>query len=1337
MRFTFTIFNLGRIKHILLIFSLLIIECQMSFSATEYGIFDHYTTKDGLISNRVFALTQDSNGFIWIATDFGLDRFDGSSFIHHRKKDYPEIVREDFLFVHALPNNRITAGGYYGFFVEYDQIKDVFRDVKPQEYEETFYKETMEVYIKNGKQYAYSSCGAYIYDPQTESYSSENDLFRATKNLFVRAMYIDKMDRYWLGSMDSMMVYDSKGNLQLRYKPDGDACSFVRTMIPLNDSLLLVAPQTAEVWIFNTNQTNIQPPRVIKTPFDCITNIVCDKTGRYWIATDAHGLWYTDDFQCAEPKFTNLRPFNATIDEAQKIYSIIEDAQGDIWFGTQNSGLWRYKRENKTGITRSWDFGFPLAVCSSFSEDDNHNLIVSVDGGGLYSVDPKFNITSLAKFPNNNIPEIARVNSGECYVASWGGGIYRFNPNTKTYDKENFDGIESPSTCFFGVSVTNGSDVYACTSGDGLYHKKGGSSKWEKIIPYDSLTNNNNKWVFAVCEGGPNTHWILTTNSLWKEENGKMITYSQDVNTTKRTNPFSITDITTDNNGYLFAATSEGVARFSPDSKSPEILDFVPKWYYRIIAKDDKGNFWLAGDNGIISFNYDKKECYKLPGNYTDVATFYFYLRSGYKASDGKMYFGTNGGYICIDPNKLNFDTIIPYLSFSNLYINGKKINVQDNHLNNIPLAQTSKLELHHSETNITIDVDMIDFSDADRVRGEYRLVGLQNEWQPLPIDRKIKFSYIPTGEYKLEVRAFRTNMNCEKKEIALTISILPPWWNTWWFRTIIALLIGLLIVGIFKWRMRRLIHMKNELNEQVALRTIELQNALKDKDSLISVIGHDLKNPMFAIVVALENWLLKEKALPEESKRNLIVDVHDSAKTLQGEMLKLIDWAQSKQDDLVCKPQDIDLNPLIDDAIQLTTGMLKRKNIKCNKVINLQHKAFADSRMISAVIRNLLGNAVKFTESFGTITIGASEEDDHISLYVQDSGVGMSEEALKRLSEDEQVESTLGTNQEKGTGLGLRICKKYVQLNNGTFSASSKVGEGTCITITIPRSESIAIFEKPNVAIIASKEQENEEILSGNIILMVDDNPLICENMKTLLSDFCEVLIAYDGKQALDIITENDVDIILSDVDMPIMNGIELCQQLQHDETLSHIPMLFLSGRSDENDRLLGLTNGAIDYIAKPFSQEELMAKLRSILKLRKQERAYLLAQLMQRNNESVGNGEIGNEAIKPKEDPFVNQFMELIRDRYSNAELSVDDLAVELCVSRSTMFRRIKTVVGKSPVEMLGEYRLNEAMRQIKEGNGASINEIAYAVGFSDPSYFSKRFKSYFGVSPTQTKK
>ena len=318
---------------------------------------------------------------------------------------------------------------------------------------------------------------------------------------------------------------------------------------------------------------------------------------------------------------------------------------------------------------------------------------------------------------------------------------------------------------------------------------------------------------------------------------------------------------------------------------------------------------------------------------------------------------------------------------------------------------------------------------------------------------------------------------------------------------------------------------------------------------------------------------------------------------------------------------------------------------------------------------------------------------------------------------------------------MGLNICKQYIQRNNGTLQVESKEGEGTCITINLPISVAITDYQTETPSKTEPSNRIQEDIIEGNVILIVDDNPLICENMKSLLSDLCSVVIAHNGQEALEIVANQEIDLILSDVDMPVMNGIEFCTQLQKDESAAHIPLLFVSGRIEENDRLQGLSKGAIDYITKPFNQEELLAKLCSLFKHRELTRSHILESIMQ-NKDSQSEEEDAEGSDPAKENPFLNQFMDLIRQRHSDPDLSVDDLADEMCVSRSTMFRRIKTIVGKSPVELLGEYRLNEALRQLKSNETISVNEVAYAVGFSDASYFSKKFKAYFGINPTQAR-
>lgn len=1311
-----------------------------AFSAEEYGIFDHYTVNEGLISNRVYSLTTDKNGFIWASTDFGLEKFDGRKFTHHRKDNYPELAREDFIFVHHLQNGNITAGGYNGLLVEYNPTEDVFTNVMPKEFDESFYKESLGItYSPYGSQYVVTNAGVYTYDKKTHSYSSDNILFKITKNMYVRSLYIDTRGRYWLGSIDSVVVKNADGSAAFSYIPTGEAGSFVRSIIPLDHNKLAIASQKNEIWVFDMSTEHINAPTIIKTPFSCITDIIRDRNGRFWIPTDGNGLWYAQEL-APNTTFTKLIPYNATTDEVNKIYSIVEDKNGEIWFCTQNSGIWHHRKNNSSGIYTSTDFGFPPAVCTSFTEDNDHNLIVSVDGGGLYSISPKKKIRKLTSLPNNNISNITRTQNGLCYAATWGGGLFRYNPATNHAEIEKFTGINNPCNSYFSINAINGDDLYACSAGDGLYRKRKNESQWSRILPSNDLADFNNKWILFCYSDTPDLIWVSSSSALWLLKGDKIKQIIKDKNNEKKLIPLEVFDIKGDANGYVFAASNNGIKRISPDGEI-ENLDFVPMCLFRILLKDDNGKYWAAGDSGIYTFDYKSKTCTKLPGNFSAVATNYFYYRAGYKASDGKLYFGTNVGYICINPKELSLETTIDYLAFSSLSIGNKKIAVSEAPLNGTNIAQKKEIELPHGKTDVDITIQTADFAIFDKVQCQYRLVGLQDDWQNVGADHIIRFSYLPTGNYTLEVKAFRSNENCEIKTISLNINILPPLWQTWWFITLCIIAVALLAFLIYKRRIRRLVEMKNELNEQVKMRTMELQTALKDKDSLISVIGHDLRNPMFAIVVALENWLKKENTMSNDDKHHLVEEVLKSAKTLQGEMLKLLNWAHSKQDDMACKPQDIDIENIVKDAVLLSEELIKEKDIDCKKRLSFTHKAYADSRMVSTVIRNILGNAIKYTKHGGSITIEGWETKEELHIAIRDNGVGMPAEVLAKIQANDQTEmdSRKGTNSEAGTGLGINICKRYIQRNNGTLKAESKEGEGTCITISLPISEAITTeLQAPQSNIVEKKKQNPEEVIAGNVILIVDDNPLICENMKTLLSDLCEVKIANNGQEALNIVAENEIDLILSDVDMPVMNGIELCARLQEDESASHIPLLFVSGRIEESDRLQGLSKGAIDYITKPFNQEELLIKLCSLFNHRALLRSYIYAKIMQNKDlaPSTATEEDSNNTIEIENNPFLNKFMDVIREKYTDPKLSVEDLADDMCVSCSTLLRRIKTVVGKSPGQILGEYRLNEAMRRLKSNENESVSDVAYSVGFSDLSYFSKKFKSYFGYSPTSAK-
>ena len=451
--------------------------------------------------------------------------------------------------------------------------------------------------------------------------------------------------------------------------------------------------------------------------------------------------------------------------------------------------------------------------------------------------------------------------------------------------------------------------------------------------------------------------------------------------------------------------------------------------------------------------------------------------------------------------------------------------------------------------------------------------------------------------------------------------------------------------------------------------------------------------------------------------------------------MLKILDWAQSKKEDISCHPTDVDIQHTVINVSLLLANLLDKKGIQLIRENNVTHFAYADPRMLEAVIRNLIGNAIKFTPSGGTISILSWMDNKNVKIAVKDTGVGMNEAQVEALKNGGETVSQKGTDNESGTGLGYKICKNYILRNNGSMDLESKLGEGTTITITLPASTR-KIEIKEEYKIDDRKKETDYSILTGNTALIVDDNPLICDNLKTLLASYLNVIVANNGKEALSLAEQHMPDIILSDVEMPIMNGIEMSRVIDQTDSIAHIPLLFLSARNEDSDRLLGLKSGAVDYIPKPFSPEELLIKVCNILLNRQKTQNHLLTQMMKQSSEEEGETQSeSSEKREEKVNPFVKQFLAVIEKRYMESDISVEDIAKEMCLSKSTLTRRTNSIIGKTPLELLNEFRLNEALRRLKEADSETqISDIAYTVGFSDPAYFSRRFREYFGYKPSQ---
>jgi DNA-binding response OmpR family regulator/anti-sigma regulatory factor (Ser/Thr protein kinase) len=402
----------------------------------------------------------------------------------------------------------------------------------------------------------------------------------------------------------------------------------------------------------------------------------------------------------------------------------------------------------------------------------------------------------------------------------------------------------------------------------------------------------------------------------------------------------------------------------------------------------------------------------------------------------------------------------------------------------------------------------------------------------------------------------------------------------------------------------------------------------------------------------------------------------------------------------------------------------LERKSIKVNFESQIENYAVVDLRMAESIVRNLLSNAIKYSSEGGRIDIKVSQDEDYIKLSVRDYGVGMSAETINRLlNEDKQI-STLGTCNEQGSGLGFQIVKEFVGKLNGKLRILSANGEGCEIEIMFVKSQNeLKKNEKQELGLSYVNYSLDKESYSGSMVLLVDDDHLTLEYVRSLLIPYVQVKVATNGVEALDLAFKINPDIILSDVDMPLMDGIQLLKEVRNVTTFKSIPFIFLSAKDEDKVRFVGLSHGALDYITKPFKEEELIMKLFNLLDFkRKQQQQFLLNSLKE-------------EVVVEELDPLLKKLMTFISENYSNSELSLDELASEMSMSKSTLSRRLKALMDKTPIEILVEYRLYKS-RDLLKNSKDTIAEIAQKVGFNDPLYFSKKYKAFFGYSPSENR-
>jgi DNA-binding response OmpR family regulator/two-component sensor histidine kinase len=507
-----------------------------------------------------------------------------------------------------------------------------------------------------------------------------------------------------------------------------------------------------------------------------------------------------------------------------------------------------------------------------------------------------------------------------------------------------------------------------------------------------------------------------------------------------------------------------------------------------------------------------------------------------------------------------------------------------------------------------------------------------------------------------------------------------------------------------------------------IEIKNSQLQEALNTKDKLLTVIAHDFKNPLSTLLGFAK--LLREKI----TSRNLedlqpnVTSIVNSADSIYSQMVEVLEWSVSKDDAVKFNPIDINIETVMKDVLSLINESASQKNILIETSYIFTRSAYVDPRMMSTILRNLIINSIKFTPHNGKILISVTEQKSCIEIILKDSGIGMSQDQIDRILSEKHLIS-----EDYKSGFGLQICKTFINRNNGTFHISSQFEKGSSFMISIPKGKILenAIENKHEVIYNSFIEFEEED--NQRKMLVIDDNKEITDFLMEIFSDSFKVITASDGQDGLNKALQYLPEIILSDINMPIIDGKKLCQQLKANNLTNHIPIILISAQTLPHEQIDGLMHGADDYIAKPFNTNILKQKVHILLK----NREILIEHLKQSINT--------NEKFKLPDsfdDKIIKEITSVIIENISNVDFKVDMLANLVGLSRSQLYRKTVSVLGESPNDYIKTLRLQQAIEMLKTGR-YRISEIAYEVGFSDPGYFSSCFFEKYGIKPSEYSK
>jgi signal transduction histidine kinase/ligand-binding sensor domain-containing protein/DNA-binding response OmpR family regulator len=1361
--------------------------------------FNHLTVKDGLSNNIVKTVIQDQAGFMWFATEDGLNRYDGYGFklFRHNPSDSNSLSDNSVWALTEDKSGNIWIGTKAGILDRYDPLQEKFTHwkIKSKLTEENSINAIYEDGKKNIWIGTYKE-GLYKLNPETntiEHWVANPEDEKSLSHNYVQSIIEDDDSNIIIGTYTGLNKFNpdlpENGFEHFYYNNDNynslsgnliwslsksDFYPGIIWICTFNNLTKFDSRKSSFERIEVANPDNFQYGKSVNSVVEEIVNgerilWTASYSGliRINLSTD-HSYRYVQDENNSQSLSSN------------QINKIIKDKTGVLWLVTENGINYN---TSKSTLFNSLVFGnVNYNVASALKKKDITAISKSSDNriwigtvNGLYLLDNlKTNpeLKKLQPFDGYHIWSIISEDENKLWIGTYGKGLKEFNYLTKKITSRD---IENPKlktlSLYYNKSLLRDSNrnIWVGYWGVGaarINTQTGKSNVWLNEPENPKSISYNDVWV--IKEDMLGRIWLGTVGgglNLFEDENDGIFHHwlqSEDENSLSSNNIYSICEAQnlvapTNSKTILWIGTSDGLNRFEINNinksnvydikiknQSYTVKDGLPDNSVNSIVEDENGNLWLGTGSGISFFDINEKTFTNF-SSADGINGTMMNPESALRLGDGLILMGSTKGLNIFDPQEIHLSDSKPNLVITDFQIFNKSVDIGKNSPLKESISTAKEIILSPDQNVFSFEFASLDFNSSESIEYAYKMEGFDKDWIESGKRRFVTYTNLDPGKYEFKVKSTNADGVWIDNITSLRIVMKPPWWKTLWAYGLYIVLIFFGLVGIRRFELNR-----TKLRNELKLREFEVRkkSELEEvKSRFFANLSHEFRTPLMLIKGPVEQ--LKAGKTDEKFLSNINL-IEKNSERLKGLIDQLLELSQLEKAAIPLRAAKENLITILKGLTASFESFASQKNISLEFKSDSKEKiCWIDRDKLEKIINNLLSNALKFTPDNGKVEVIVknSSEDEKLftKIIIKDNGVGIPKEKIDKVFDrffqvDDSTQRSYG-----GSGIGLALVKEFVDLHKWKISVTSEFGEGTEFIIQIPMwddylteaekvqsEETITDTETirstgENISSSTGKIQKTKVVTESDnkaSILVVDDSEDVRKYLKGLLENDYLVTEAENGIEGIKIAKENISDIIISDVMMPSMDGLEFCSRIKSEWQTSDIPVILLTAKASPESKLEGLEIGADDYLTKPFNSKELFTRIRNLLEQRNRIRD---------KYKNEPDKIVGTNKLNKADNEFLERTLALVKENLDKTNFGTEQLAKELFVSRTQLHRKLISITGQPPGELIRNKKLKQAAKLLLEGR-LSVTQIAYEIGFSSPAQFTRAFTKQFNCIPSE---